>query len=1091
MKLSGKSIYDKFDYRRVPFLTKDEDSERVYNGHMEVTDAVDYLHGIRTGEEDVRLLDYLVYRPLPKRIKDLGILPNVHPQSYELQLYYRKLNKALKEGVTVGKEYFNPFFVLWLTIFLFEIPLYDKKGNMLNGSEINHPVYSNIDRYIMDIMWKGYKQRKYVAFMSGRGVGKFLQSCINIPTPSGDRKYGDLKVGDEIFTRTGEITKVKAVKEYGALDVYTMTLKDGRTAKCSTGHLWDVYSIYPKDSLATREAIEIAENIKGFGGKGSRYFLPIAGAVDFPEAEQSVDPYIIGYMLGNGSYKTYGTRIATDDQEVVDYFEKALGDDFGLTPDPTNNNYYIKAYNKVQTDLNKGGCTKYNNPFDLKIKALGMWGKGAHDKSIVDTYKYASKHQRMELLRGLMDSDGHAYKKRANAEYYSVSKDLINDVAWLVRSLGIKCKIGEDVRGGELKGYRLYIYTGKPIFKLERKLKDLKSDSEVTEQILRFRYRTAIVSMELSTNETEVGRCIEVEHESGLFLANDFIVTHNSFITCAIEEWYYLLFDAQELIVSATSEPIVEEAWSKFTETIDLVEKEYPGFRQKRITNSNIKLLAGEEYYDENNDLSKRGSLNEARRITYGDNANKTRGRRPHFQHIEEFASFPSHPGKGSLKNVLGQSKGSWIIMGSFKKAFVVMTGTGGSVDNKDAEDVFTNPKGFNLLEINEWGRPTSLFIPSFLKYGGTWESTGVPNIELAMRLISESRKALENDPVAYTQELQEFPISLEEVFLIRGTNIFNQDKLLEQETKLKVATEKPWKEGRLDYVMDNDGNVIGVEFVPLPGGKIIVVEEPQFGPEGKPLNGLYVAGVDSIDQGRKDSLVEGSKLAMTVKKRISNNMFSATSNLYVCFYNERSDDVRWDYENVLKISMWYNARINVEYTKINIVSFFRSKKQFWRLLKRPSIAIGSNVSGVKASTLIGSPATTSVIDHQDQKLADYIDDYYFQILYLPAVQQLQEYSREARTKFDFVVAMGLTELADEDMMGKPASEGGSASEDMTDFGMYRDKNGRKRWGTVPEEQKEIRSIALEEAEGSEDQGFQWVEAQAIHPFPVRGNGDD
>jgi hypothetical protein len=55
-------------------------------------------------------------------------------------------------------------------------------------------------------------------------------------------------------------------------------------------------------------------------------------------------------------------------------------------------------------------------------------------------------------------------------------------------------------------------------------------------------------------------------------------------------------------------------------------------------------------------------------------------------------------------------------------------------------------------------------------------------------------------------------------------------------------------------------------------------------------------------------------------------------------------------------------------------------KKQFWRILQRPSIAIGSNVSG--DSTLLGTPATSAVIAHQDQKLADY-DDYYYQILYL------------------------------------------------------------------------------------------------------------
>jgi len=731
MKFTGKTTYNKFDFKKVPFLRQEKGAkgeDKVFNGNFDVTDAADHLHGVRTGEEDVRLLDYLVYRPLPKQLKELGTLPNVHPQSYEMQLYYRKLFRACTEGITIGKEYFNPFFVFWLTIFTFEIPLYDKNGNMLEGSEIGKPLYSVIDRYIFDIMWKGYKLRKYVPFMSGRGIGK-------------------------------------------------------------------------------------------------------------------------------------------------------------------------------------------------------------------------------------------------------------------------------------------------------------------------------------------------------------------SFITSSIEGWYYLLFDGQEMIVSATSDPIVEEAWSKTTDTLRLLEKEYPGFRQKKVTDSNIKILAGEEYYDANNDLVLRGSLNEIRRIVYGDNANKTRGRRPHFQHIEEFASFPSHPGKGSLKNVLGQSKGSWIIMGSFKKAFVILTGTGGSVDNKDAEDVFTNPKGFNMLPINEWGMETGLFIPSQLKYGGTWESTGVPNVELATRLMTEERKNLEKDPVAYQQELQEFPMNLQEVFIVQGTNIFNQDKLLEQATKLKITAEKPWKEGRIDYILDKDGSVVGAKFVEVRGGDIIIIEEPELGPDGKVMNKLYVAGIDSIDQGKKDSLIEGSELAVAVKKRVGNSMFSSTSNIYVAFYAKRSDDVRWDYENALKICILYNAKANVEYTKINIVSFYRAKNQFWRLLQRPSIAIGANVSGLKASQLIGTPATSSVIDHQDQKLADYIDDYYYHILYPPVIAQLQEYSRENRTKFDYVVAMGLAELADEEYMGKPASSGGTAAEDLAPFGMYRDARGRKRWGVIPEEKEEIRSIALEEATGAEPaQPFEWVEATAIDP---------
>jgi hypothetical protein len=46
------------------------------------------------------------------------------------------------------------------------------------------------------------------------------------------------------------------------------------------------------------------------------------------------------------------------------------------------------------------------------------------------------------------------------------------------------------------------------------------------------------------------------------------------------------------------------------------------------------------------------------------------------------------------------------------------------------------------------------------------------------------------------------------------------------------------------------------------------------------------------------------------------------------------------------------------------------------------------------------------VIAHQDQKLADYIDDYYYQILYPPVLEQMRDYSSDNRTKFDFVACV-------------------------------------------------------------------------------------
>jgi hypothetical protein len=95
----------------------------------------------------------------------------------------------------------------------------------------------------------------------------------------------------------------------------------------------------------------------------------------------------------------------------------------------------------------------------------------------------------------------------------------------------------------------------------------------------------------------------------------------NHFITDSVLAWYYMIFDKQEIIVSA-SDPIVEEAWDKVVDTIKAIEK-CPGLKQWMVK-SNKKIVAGTEYYDTNNDLQVRGSEKMKLEITYADNPNVT-----------------------------------------------------------------------------------------------------------------------------------------------------------------------------------------------------------------------------------------------------------------------------------------------------------------------------------------------------------------------------------------------------------------------------------------------------------------------------------
>lgn len=214
-----------------------------------------------------------------------------------------------------------------------------------------------------------------------------------------------------------------------------------------------------------------------------------------------------------------------------------------------------------------------------------------------------------------------------------------------------------------------------------------------------------------------------------------------------------------------------------------------------------------------------------------------------------------------------------------------------------------------------------------------------------------------------------------------------------------------------------------------------------------------------SIDQGALDStsIKNRSSLACMIKKRIVDGQyFKQTSNLYVAKYLGRSLDVRWDYENVLKLVMYYDCEVNIEYTKIGIVSYFREHGQYHRFMKRPMIAMPSAGDGtdrlfqLRKDNLIGTTATTNVIDHQDGKIKEYIDDFYQNIMFKDLLEQLRDYKREDRTKYDLVIAMGLCELADEDLMGIPSVEERKETRDFRPFGYYTDAEGYMQWGELP-----------------------------------------
>jgi hypothetical protein len=144
--------------------------------------------------------------------------------------------------------------------------------------------------------------------------------------------------------------------------------------------------------------------------------------VDFTYVPVPWDPYMLGYWLGDGSSGSPG--IITQESKVIFYFRNELPNHGLCLRHAGDNNPYF--YRIVKTG------TKGDNFFWKAIEGLDL----KNNKHIPDIYKINSRAVRLQVLAGLIDSDGYYSLKDGYYEITQKSMRLANDITYLCRSLG-------------------------------------------------------------------------------------------------------------------------------------------------------------------------------------------------------------------------------------------------------------------------------------------------------------------------------------------------------------------------------------------------------------------------------------------------------------------------------------------------------------------------------------------------------------------------------------------------------------------------------------------------------------------------------
>ena len=401
-------------------------------------------------------------------------------------------------------------------------------------------------RRILDTLNKENRLGIYVGLA---GTGKAMPKDTLIPTPDGERLLGEIKVGDFVFDRKGHPTKVLGVYDRGVRRCFELTFSDGRKTRCCDEHIWPCYT--SKKNLKNLTLQEMMEKgIRISAKSGGRFRMPINGCVEFSEKELPVHPYILGVFLGDGCCKERYLTLSSNDLPVVEKVAKLLN----ATAEKLSENNYSWRFMK-------GGKAITTKEVFGDIASWVM--RGSNEKAIPADYLHGSRDQRIALLQGLFDTDGSvSSKSNGLASFSTTSSELYAGVSYLLRSLGLSASTSSKaVCRGRVKqngtcstDYVVRTHL-KPeqfdvCFSLPRQVEKLRSVFGAFKRPSKCTERVALTDVREIEPCDQV--CILVDNPEHLFLANDFLVTHNTHR--AIEDWFVPSFNGgKNLMVSLST----------------------------------------------------------------------------------------------------------------------------------------------------------------------------------------------------------------------------------------------------------------------------------------------------------------------------------------------------------------------------------------------------------------------------------------------------------------------------------------------------------------------------------------------------------
>ena len=405
------------------------------------------------------------------------------------------------------------------------------------------------------------------------------------------------------------------------------------------------------------------------------------------------------------------------------------------------------------------------------------------------------------------------------------------------------------------------------------------------------------------------------------------------------------------------------------------------------------------------------------------DNPEVFKGERVSLMVFEEAGEFKK------LKNAYMSSKACFMD-GDIQFGVPIVGGTGGDITkaSKDFMDMYYSYDAYNLIPM---------FIPASRAYYGFFDiNTGVENEKAAIEKLTEERDNIQKsgDNDAYNLHVQNYPLTVEEAFLNTKSSRFDISLLNAQRSRIlsSIDFRSQIQRGYLDWELGNDE--FAVKWRPHPDGPYRILAHPM-----TEFRFLDIGGVDSYDQdtaGASDSL--GSAI---IYRRFANT--DVPSDYVIAEYTDRPPKKEDFWDGVLKLAVYYNAKMLVEYTKIGILDYFKRMNALKYLKEKPESA---HNPGTKTRNRYGVHMNKQVKSLLEDLIDDYIRENVEDIWFMDLIDELAVYGRQ---NTDRAMAFGLCLIHNIDNYRLQVSD----QQEEKDLGFRYYKMG---WNGIPTQMNKI-----------------------------------